>query len=126
MRTIATLYDLEMAICKNESVKKFEELELGPFLRHPLVLQYFLPKFDVSKVVKITCEDVIACLCEFMKTHEKKEIQVGDFLEFVAMKHSIMGKEKLGVHIQNLGYVLSVLLQTFRRKAVMHSLENNA
>ncbi|GKU97667.1 hypothetical protein SLEP1_g10782 [Rubroshorea leprosula] len=114
VRTITTLYDLEMAICKNESIKKFEELELGPYLRHPLILQYFLPSFDVSMVVKITCEDVIACLCEFMKTHKKKRIQVGDFLEFVAMKHSVMGKEKLGVRIQNLGMYISFIREAKR------------
>lgn len=32
---ITTLSNLEMAICKNEGVQQFEELELGPLISHP-------------------------------------------------------------------------------------------
>ncbi|KAK9933157.1 hypothetical protein M0R45_020362 [Rubus argutus] len=37
VRRITSLYDLEVAICKNEGIELFEELGLGPLLRNPLV-----------------------------------------------------------------------------------------
>lgn len=39
---ITTLYDLEVAILKNEGVEQFEELDLGPLMKHPLIIHYFL------------------------------------------------------------------------------------
>lgn len=96
-----------MAICKNEGIKKFEELELGPFLRHPLVLHYFSVNCDVTEVFKITTRGIIVYLSEYLDTHKKKDINVDEFLNFIAKKRSLASKEKLGVRIQNLGYVLS-------------------
>ncbi|KAK1566902.1 hypothetical protein Q3G72_005798 [Acer saccharum] len=102
-RKIKTLYDLEEAICKNESIGTFEELELGPFLRHQLVMQYFSVNSDVTEVVKITNNDVIIFLCEYLDTHkEKKKIKIDEFLDFIANKRSLASKEKLGVRINNL------------------------
>ncbi|KAL5848549.1 hypothetical protein ACOSQ4_006562 [Xanthoceras sorbifolium] len=103
VRKITTLYDLEEAICKNESIGKFEELELGPFLRHQLVMHYFSVNYDVTEVVNITNKDIIICLSEYMDTHKKKDIETEEFLDFIAKKRSLASKEKLGVRIQNLG-----------------------
>ncbi|KAK1591130.1 hypothetical protein Q3G72_002764 [Acer saccharum] len=103
VRKITTLYDLEEAICKNESIGTFEELELGPFLRHQLVMHYFSVNSDVTEVVKITNNDIIISLCEYLDTHKKKHIKIDKFLDFIANKRSLAIKEKLGVRIQNLG-----------------------
>lgn len=105
VRQITSLYDLEEAICKSEGIEKFEELELGPFLRQPLISHYFLVKSDVNKVFKIATDDVIVCLSEYTDTHKAKDIKVDEFLDFIAKKRSLASKEQLGVRIQNLGYV---------------------
>jgi hypothetical protein len=102
------LYDLEEAICKNESIGTFEELELGPFLRHQLVMHYFSVNPDITEVVKITNNDIIICLCEYLDIHKKKDIKIDEFLDFIASKRSLASKEKLGARIQNLGYVMHV------------------
>ncbi|KAK3187916.1 hypothetical protein Dsin_027477 [Dipteronia sinensis] len=103
VRKITTLYDLEVAICKNESIGTFEELELGPFLRHQLVMHYFSINSDITEVVKITNNDIIIFLCEYLDTHKKKDIKIDALLDFIANKRSLASKEKLGVRIQNLG-----------------------
>jgi hypothetical protein len=105
------LYDLEVAICKNEGVEQFEELELGPLLRHPLVLHYFSVKSDVTEVFKITSEEIISFLWKFIcRTYKKKSkskaIKVEEFLDFIAEKRSVAGKEKLGVRVESLWYVI--------------------
>ncbi|KAK1591667.1 hypothetical protein Q3G72_011415 [Acer saccharum] len=98
-RKITTLYDLEEAICKNESIGTFEELELGPFLSHQLVMDYFSVNSDITEVVKITNNDIIIFLCEYLDTHKKKDIKIDEFLDFIANKRSLASKEKLGVRI---------------------------
>lgn len=70
VQRITSLYDLEVAICKNEGVDDFEELGLGPFLRHPLVIHYFSLRSDVTQVYKITTEEIIQLLICWM--YEKK------------------------------------------------------
>ena len=102
-----------MAICKNEGVEQFEELELGPLVRHPLVVHYFSVSSDVTEVFKITTEEIISCFCEFMDTHKGKEIDVKEFLDFIAKKRSVTSREKLSVRIQSLGYVVLFCCCTF-------------
>ncbi|KAI9196159.1 hypothetical protein LWI28_021547 [Acer negundo] len=102
VRKITTLCDLEEAICENERIGTFEELELGPFLRHQLVVHYFSVNSDVTEV-KITNNDIIIFLCKYLDTHKKKDIKIDEFLDFIANKRSLASKEKLGVRIQDLG-----------------------
>lgn len=113
VRQITSLYDLQEAICKSEGIEKFEDLELGPFLRHPLVSHYFAVKSDVNEVFKIVTDDIIVCLSDYMDTHKRKDIKIDEFLDFVAAKQSLGSKEKLGVRIQNLGYGMHVLVLYF-------------
>ncbi|CAI0437020.1 unnamed protein product [Linum tenue] len=106
---MTSLYDLEVALCQNEGVEQFEDLDLGPLLQHPLVLHYFSVNSNVTEVLKITREDILADLQEFMHFHRKKHIKVDEFLDFVSQKRSIVEKEKLGVRIQNLGMYISFI-----------------
>ncbi|KAF5736629.1 hypothetical protein HS088_TW14G00776 [Tripterygium wilfordii] len=109
VRRITSLYDLEVAICKNEGTEHFEELQLGPLLRHPLALHYFSVNSDATEVFKITTEEILLCLCEFMDKCKKKDIKIDELLDFIAKKRSVVGKEKLGVRIQSLGMHISFI-----------------
>lgn len=105
------MYDLEVAICKNEAIGKFEELELGPFLQHPLVQHYFSVSSDTTEVFKINSEEIITLLSKFIDKCKNKvyKVEVDEFLDFISKKRSVSGKEKLGIRIQSLGYVLNFL-----------------
>lgn len=105
-----------MAICKNEGVDQFEDLELGPLLQHPLVLHNFPVGYGATDVFKITSEEIILLLVEFMDAVKNKEIKIDEFLNFVAKKKSVMNKETLGIRIQSLGYVMRISLLSFCRK----------
>ena len=99
-----------MAICKNEGVEQFEDLELGPLVRHPLIMHYFSISSDASGVFKITSAEIISCLDEFMEACKDKHIIIEEFLEYIAKKRSLTGRERLGVRIQSLGYAIHFLL----------------
>ncbi|KAD5508905.1 hypothetical protein E3N88_16608 [Mikania micrantha] len=49
VQKITSLHELETSICESEGVKSFEELELGPILKHPLVLVDELLDFIAKK-----------------------------------------------------------------------------
>ncbi|XP_050285648.1 protein NO VEIN-LIKE-like [Quercus robur] len=136
VQRVTTLYDLEVAICKNEGVDNFEKLELGPLLRHPLVLHYFSLKADATEVFKITGEEVFCFLWKYIHGKKKKKsqnnesveveesldgkkkrkknkyinnIQVDKFLNFIAKRRSVASKEELCIRIQNLGMHVSAI-----------------
>jgi hypothetical protein len=105
-RKIVTVYDLEVEICKNEGIVQFEELGLGPFLQNPLVGHYFAVPSDLSVVPKLSSEEIINVLQKFVDNSKGQKITVEDFLNYLSEQKSVSGKEKLGVRVQSLGYVL--------------------
>ncbi|XP_018730506.2 protein NO VEIN-like [Eucalyptus grandis] len=114
-RRIASLYDLERAICKDEGIERFEELELGSFLQYPLVVHYFSLNSDVIEVFEITSEEIVCHLGEYISIHKsRKNIEIGDLLSSIAEKKSVSEVEKLGVRIQNLGLHISFILDAKR------------
>ncbi|KAM0850294.1 hypothetical protein ACQ4PT_053148 [Festuca glaucescens] len=114
-RKIVSIHDLEVEICKNEGVGQFEELGLGPFLHHPLVAHYFLVPADLSKVPKLSSEDIINCLQNFID-NSKEKVTAESFLDYLAEQKSVSGKEKLGVRVQSLGLHISFLRQARRNE----------
>lgn len=109
------MYELELAICENEGVRTYEKLELGPLLRHPLILRYFSVK-NCTEVFKITSEDIIAHIHEFIDGHKNQEILIDEFLDFVADKQAATSKEMLGVRIRSLAYVFHISVLPLTRK----------
>eukprot|EP01051_Picozoa_sp_SAG22_P011491 SAG22_NODE_1112_length_5535_cov_11.367918_4_plen_497_part_00 len=58
-RTIGTLRDLEQDLAAAEEVPTFESLELGPLLRHPLVLKHFQPAATVTTIPDVHPLEII-------------------------------------------------------------------
>ena len=108
VQRITSLYDLEVEICKNEGVGKFEELGLGPLVKHPLVMHYFSLPSDVTEIIKITTAEIVLLLHTFLRFNHAKKIEVEEFLDFVANRRKVANKLKLGIHIRNFGYVTLV------------------
>ncbi|XP_073027988.1 protein NO VEIN isoform X2 [Primulina eburnea] len=103
VRKITSLYDLEVAICESEGVERFEELELGPLIRHPLAMHYFSVTSEVTEVYRIGTQELISHLCDFVDARKRKQVQVGSFLDFITQKQSVDGREKLCVRVQDIG-----------------------
>ncbi|KAL9261443.1 NO VEIN-like protein [Drosera capensis] len=133
IQRITSLFDLEVAICKNEGIEKFEELELGPLLKHPLVMHYFAVGSDVTSVYKITSQEIVSHLSELIDLRKGKSFGNEDFLKFFAKKCQVDSLEKLGVRIQSLGMYIDFIrqasssedsvLQKCRKKAETNSMK---
>ncbi|XP_006360950.1 uncharacterized protein [Solanum tuberosum] len=125
---VTTLYDLEVAICKNEGIEQFEKLELGPLLKHPLIIHYFSVNPGVSEVFKITHEEIMSFLSEFMDGNGSTVMKVDELLNFIAEKKSAGSREKLGVRIQSLGMHITFiqqarLFETSAKNKYMHTVK---
>lgn len=92
-----------MAICESEGIKSFEELELGPLLKHPLVVHYFCAGCDVTEICKITTEEIVSYL-SILTLRKWRKVTVDDLLDNIA-KRKKQSRENLCVRIQSLGYV---------------------
>ncbi|XP_023644756.1 uncharacterized protein LOC17898049 isoform X1 [Capsella rubella] len=115
-RKIVTLYELEVAICRNEVVGCFDDLGLGPLLQHPLVLLYF-PSISASTgLVRITSEDIISFLDSYLNTYDMDNVKLDEFLNFVAARKSVTSKEKLGVRIQSFGMYVTFIQDAKRQE----------
>ncbi|KAI3830794.1 hypothetical protein MKX03_002882 [Papaver bracteatum] len=79
-RKITSLYDLSLAICKNEGIERFEDLRMGSLLRHPLV-HYFYVRVDTKEVHKITSQIVISYLADYIYSRNGRFVQAEGFLE---------------------------------------------
>lgn len=100
VQKITSLHDLETAICESEGISSFEELELGPMLKHPLVMHYFSVGSDVTEIFKITSEQIVGYLNILL--HKRRKITVDDLLDYIA-KRKNESRENLCVRIQSLG-----------------------
>lgn len=100
---ITSLHDLDIAICKNQGVDRFEDLGMGPLLRNPLVEHYFSVPKDATEIFKISSEDIISSLVDYMHICPRPEIRVEDFLNFIAKQKSVAVRERLGIRIRSLG-----------------------
>jgi len=52
-REVTTLYDLQEQLCQDLKVSNFSQLELGPLLRNPVIIQSFKPPADRVEVLKV-------------------------------------------------------------------------
>ncbi|XP_019169401.1 PREDICTED: uncharacterized protein LOC109165195 [Ipomoea nil] len=113
-RRITTLHDLEIAICNTEGVERFEDLELGPLVKHPLIIHYFSLSADATEVYRITSEEIVSLLSEFMDINKQRYVEIEELLDFIAKKKFVTTKEKLGVRIQSLGMHITLIRQAWQ------------
>ncbi|KAJ7565191.1 hypothetical protein O6H91_02G052100 [Diphasiastrum complanatum] len=112
-RKISTLHDMICEICKDEGVKEFEELGLGPPLSHPLVIEYFCPP-ETAEYCKITTMEVVLHLAKFLqkrKNGDRAQVKVEEFLTFVAKALGISTVQHLCLRIQSLGLYIGLIVK---------------
>ena len=87
---ITSLYELEQALILSEKVNSFEELHMGPLLKHPHVRKLFQPADDLEEIPKISGFKIRRYLMDFLTKRGRGERKstVEEFLEFVRMKES--------------------------------------
>ena len=109
-----SLYELERTILKFEKVASFEELRMGPILKHPVLQDMFKIPDDLSHVPKITTYDILETLNAFVNKHKKGDNiwdKLEEFMDFFAKKYSVPSPQYLCVRVSSYRMALSVSLR---------------
>eukprot|EP01012_Entosiphon_sulcatum_P043353 TRINITY_DN5764_c0_g1_i2.p1 TRINITY_DN5764_c0_g1~~TRINITY_DN5764_c0_g1_i2.p1 ORF type:complete len:2678 (+),score=447.44 TRINITY_DN5764_c0_g1_i2:1203-9236(+) len=85
VRPILTAHDLLLEILEWRRVQKFEDLGLGPFLRHPLVVRAFSPPPGTNEVPNISTEDVVRELDAY-RQQRRGRVEVVSFMQHLGRR----------------------------------------
>ena len=109
-----SLYELERTILEFEKVSSFEELRMGPILKHPVLQDMFKIPNDLSHVPEITTYDILETLNAFVNKHKKGDNiweKLEEFMDFFAKKYSVPSPQYLCVRVSSYRMALSVSLR---------------
>ncbi|XP_077869003.1 uncharacterized protein LOC144359980, partial [Saccoglossus kowalevskii] len=121
VRSVSTAYELLQSLGDLEKDKKsFAELNLGPFAKLPLVYKYFqLPNTMMdSEILDITTVDIMRHLRVFMKKYDcwRSPVDVNKFMEYLMDQCDCDEPYQLGVKIQSIALVISVIKTSQRHE----------
>ncbi|XP_077085850.1 uncharacterized protein LOC143737933 [Siphateles boraxobius] len=109
--SVCTLYELGQALANLKNKKRFEELNLGPLCKIPLIHRMF--KIDANTkdddVHQIATVDILRSLRMFRRKCKTPRIDLADFLKHLADHYSCDSPYELGIRIQSLGLPISTL-----------------
>jgi hypothetical protein len=91
---------------RRKGVDWFEDLEMGPVVKVPSCCALYSVSSHVKQVFKITIEEILNYLSEFMNTSKLNKFSADEFLDFIGKKRKVDGRDKLSVRIQNFGSLM--------------------
>lgn len=107
---VTSLHELGIALAYAEKVSSYEELHLGPLIKHPRVRDYFKPPEDVECAPEITVHQLHGCLTKLVdKSKRGNKLLLEDYLEFVRKKQCLESAAHLCVRIQSFPLMIQVL-----------------
>ena len=104
-----TLHELGIALAQSESVANFEDLHLGPLIKHPKVMDLFKPPDDLDSPPEITVYQLHGYLFNLIdksKRHAKFDLE--EYLEFVRKKLGLESVQHLCVRIGSFPLLIRV------------------
>ncbi len=108
---ITTLHDLGIALAQTEGVGSYEDLHLGPLIKHPKVKDLFKPPDDLDAPPEIT---LFKLHKHMMRMKEKfrgvQQFVMEDYLELVRKKEGLESIEHLCVRIRSFPLLIQVSL----------------
>lgn len=109
VRSVSTLYELDKYLARlYPGAQTYEDLKLGPLVKHPLVYEFF--KFPSNlEPPEITTLKVMKYLKLFLqKNGWIKKVDMPEFLEYLKEQMSCETLYELGVRIDSLGLIIKV------------------
>ncbi|XP_048869160.1 uncharacterized protein wu:fj29h11 isoform X2 [Brienomyrus brachyistius] len=121
VQSICTLYELGQALAGLKNKKRFEELNLGPLCKIPLIHRIFRvdPATKDDDIVTIETVDILKNLRIFKRRYTKQKIDLVDFLKYLADQYSCDSPYELGIRIQGLGLPISTLQKAISSEYLM-------
>ena len=111
---ISTLHDLEAAIAQVEKVSDYEELCMGPIIKHPMIKDLYKPPEDLNKPPEITLFDLFKHIMKMTeRKHDRNAVRftLEDFLEFVRKKEGLESIQHLCIRVRSFPLMLQVCVR---------------
>ncbi|XP_055006163.1 uncharacterized protein wu:fj29h11 isoform X2 [Boleophthalmus pectinirostris] len=122
---MCTLYELGQALAALKDKKRYEELNLGPLCKLPLVHRMF--KIDGNTkdddIQQIQTVDILKHLRNFRRKNTKVKVDLADFMKYLADQYNCDSPYELGIRIHSVGLPISTLSKVSRNE---HALLENA
>ncbi|XP_070783607.1 uncharacterized protein [Enoplosus armatus] len=135
--SICTLYELGQSLAGLKDKKRYEELNLGPLCKLPLIHRIF--KIDSNTkdddIHQIETIDILKQLRLFRKKQSKVKVDLAEFMKYLADHYNCDSPYELGIRIHSVGLPISTLMKVSRcehatmelaREAIQKELEEEA
>ncbi|XP_047232938.1 protein NO VEIN isoform X2 [Girardinichthys multiradiatus] len=114
--SICTLYELGQSLAGLKDKKRYEELNLGPLCKLPLIHRMF--KIDSNTkdddIHEIETVDILKQINIFRRRNSKQRLDLAEFLKHLADHYSCDSPYKLGIRIHSFGLPISSLIKVSR------------
>ena len=110
--SISTLYELNQSLADLGSKSDFEELNLGPLLKQPVVYDMFKAPQGLPQVPHVTTIQILKHLENYMDKEDlwRRKVDLEKFMEYLSEEYQCGTPFDLGVRIQSIGLAISVML----------------
>ncbi|XP_043958453.1 protein NO VEIN isoform X2 [Gambusia affinis] len=114
--SICTLYELGQSLAGLKDKKRYEELNLGPLCKLPLVHRMF--KIDSNTkdddIPEIETVDVLKQIKVFRRKHSNQRLDLAEFMKHLSDHYNCESPYELGIRIPSFGLPISSLIKVSR------------
>ncbi|KAM3842547.1 uncharacterized protein ACN63O_022346, partial [Diretmus argenteus] len=117
---ICTLYELGQSLAALKNKKRYEELNLGPLCKLPLIHRMFKidPNTKDNDIQHIETVDILRSLRVFRNKQNKPKTELAEFMQYLADQYSCDSLYQLGIRIHSVGLPISTLTKVMRNEHV--------
>ncbi|RXN00805.1 hypothetical protein EOD39_8678 [Acipenser ruthenus] len=113
VRTVCTLHEIGQCLAGLKNKKHFEELELGPLCKLPLIYKMFkVPSTMKDEDIReIETVDILKSLRAYMREQRayRSKVDLAEFMQFVMDQYNCDSPYELGIRIQSVALSVSTL-----------------
>ncbi|XP_034415421.1 protein NO VEIN isoform X2 [Cyclopterus lumpus] len=114
--SICTLYELGQSLAALKDKKRYEELNLGPLCKLPLIHRMF--KIDSNTkdddIHQIETIDILKQIRVFRRQQNKPKVDLAEFMKYLADHYNCDSPYELGVRIHSIGLPIATILKVSR------------
>ncbi|XP_031729731.1 protein NO VEIN isoform X1 [Anarrhichthys ocellatus] len=114
--SICTLYELGQSLAGLKDKKRYEELNLGPLCKLPLIHRMF--KIDSNTkdddINQIETIDILKQIRVFRRQQNKPKVDLAEFMKYLADHYNCDSPYELGVRIHSIGLPIATILKVSR------------
>ncbi|XP_077481497.1 uncharacterized protein LOC144092518 isoform X3 [Stigmatopora argus] len=118
LTSVCTLYELGQSLASLKNKKHYEELNLGPLCKIPLIHRMF--KIDSNTkdddIPQIETVDILKQLQDYRRKSNEPRVDLAEFMKHLADHYKCDSPYELGIRIKSLGLPISTISNVRRRE----------